>query len=161
MSGGSSSGGMQQQLPAQMQPVPQAELRTSGYGNMGYQQVPQTFTPQGMPDWMQAGNMGVGAVPGQTQNWMAAPWWGTNAATGEALTQADLQPQAQAPMQQAQQQQAAPAQAQMPSAPGKGLQQRTGSWNDDGGWVSNPADTQFDIGRYPAGRMYREAGGKL
>ena len=118
---------MQQQLPARMQPVPQAELRTSGFGNMGYQQVPQTFTPQGMPGWMQAGNMGVGAVPGQQQNWMAAPWWGTNAATGEALTQAGLQPQAQMPMQaQAPMQEEAPMQ--LPSSPGKGPQYTLDKW---------------------------------
>jgi hypothetical protein len=33
-------------------PVPQTNLKTTGYGGMGYTDVPQTFTAQGKPAWM-------------------------------------------------------------------------------------------------------------
>ena len=58
--------------------------------------VEQTFTQDATPYWMQAPAAGQsvqqpGAVPGQQQNWFEAPWWGTNAATGAALQQGDVQ----------------------------------------------------------------------
>ena len=34
-----------QQQDVQIEPVPQTQLQTEGYGGMGYTQVPQTFTP--------------------------------------------------------------------------------------------------------------------
>ncbi len=69
-----------------MQPVPQVDLQTSGYGGMGYTPVLQTFTPAGRPSWMQGD--------------FAAPWWGMSAANPQQrLTQADLQPPPQPPPQ--------------------------------------------------------------
>ena len=59
-------------------PPPPINLQTTGYGGMGLNPQPQTFTPQAQPPWM------TGAF--------AAPWWGTSAATGQPLTQAMLQP---------------------------------------------------------------------
>lgn len=79
MSGGKSQKKQYQPQP-QMQPVPQTQLQTSGYGGMGYTQVPQTFTGASKPGWM--------------TGYFDAPWWGKDAVTGEDLTQADLQPQA-------------------------------------------------------------------
>lgn len=87
--------------PAQMKPVPQADLQTTGWGGMGYQQVPQTYTAQGKPSWMQ----GVWDMPS----------WGTDAATGQALTQQMLQPQVPA------QAQKAPQQTQQPQQQGPNL----------------------------------------
>lgn len=63
--GGGMSAGQGMKMP------PQAQLRTSGWPNMGYQQVPQTFNQQGRPPWMQ----GV----------FANPMWGRNAATGQQI----------------------------------------------------------------------------
>jgi hypothetical protein len=64
----------------------------SAYGGIGYSQVPNTFTPQNRPDWM--------------QGHFAMPTWGTSAtrdANGNnvALTQGMLQPGGQGIHQQA------------------------------------------------------------
>ena len=113
-----------QQEQVQIQPVPQTQLQTEGYGGMGYTQVPQTYTPESAPSWMQGGTMDLGGqgyqgmggtsgkAPGQASmpNWYQMPSWGTDAATGQALTQEQLQPAAYEPpaAPEQQQQQAAP-----------------------------------------------------
>lgn len=121
MSGGGGGGGSKQPAP-QYEPVEEAELRTTGYRGMGPTATPQTFTQQGMPPWMQLGNMGFGAVPGQ-QNWFAAPWWGRNAATGGQLSASDLMYQAP------------PAPAAAPRNPSKGFKDPRSQepWRDEFG----------------------------
>lgn len=92
--GGGGGGGGDQMPPPEMQPVPQISLQTEGWPGMGYTPVPQTFTPEAMPYWMQANNapQQQGYIQGQP-NWFAAPWWGKDAVTGQNLTQEMLQPQ--------------------------------------------------------------------
>jgi len=103
-----------QQEQVQIQPVPQTQLQTQGYGGMGYTQVPQTYTQESAPSWMKGGTMDLGGqgyqgmggtsgkAPGQasTPNWYQMPSWGTDAVTGQALTQEQLQPAAYEPPQQ-------------------------------------------------------------
>jgi len=90
----------------QVEPVPETQLRTSGYGGMGYTPTPQTYTPWAAPQWMQGQTIGLRdqgfqglpdvqryspggkAVP----NWYQTPQWGADARTGEALTQSKLNP---------------------------------------------------------------------
>ena len=105
-----------QQDDVQIQPVPQTQLQTEGYGGMGYTQVPQTYTPESAPSWMKGGTMDLGGqgfqgmggmsgkAPGQASmpNWYQMPSWGTDAVTGQALTQEQLQPAAYEPPQQQQ-----------------------------------------------------------
>ena len=117
-----------QQQDVQIQPVPQTQLQTEGYGGMGYTQVPQTFTPEAAPSWMKGGTMDLAAqgyqgMPSMEQygmggkaspNWYQMPSWGKDAVTGEALTQEQLQPKAYEPPpppEAAPQQQAAAPQA--------------------------------------------------
>ena len=103
-----------QQQDVQIEPVPQTQLQTEGYGGMGYTQVPQTFTPEAAPSWMQGGTMdlagqGYQGMPSMEQygmngkaspNWYQMPSWGKDAVTGEALTQEQLQPAAYQPPEQ-------------------------------------------------------------
>jgi len=101
--GGGGGGGQPTYTPAprqEIEPVPQAEFPTSGYGGVGYTAVPQTYTREGMPSWMQGqqmslGAQGYGGMSGASKgapNWFQMPQWGTDAATGQALTQEQLQP---------------------------------------------------------------------
>ena len=100
-----------QQQDVQIQPVPQTQLQTEGYGGMGYTQVPQTFTPEAAPSWMKGGTLDLAAqgyqgMPSMEQyglggkaspNWYQMPSWGKDAVTGEPLTQEQLQPKAYEP----------------------------------------------------------------
>lgn len=89
--------------------LPQANIYENGnYGGVGYTPVPQTWTAQGKPAWM-------------TGVW-DMPQWGYSAANPtQALTQADLQPQAYQAPQQQQQQQQAPQQQQQQYNPFEGM----------------------------------------
>lgn len=110
--GGNSNNGM---LPQQVfiEPPEPFELDTTSWGGMGPTATPQTFTQDAKPPWMQEGNFGVGATPGQSQNWFASPWWGMSASDPtQALTQEDLMYQAPAaPAAPAEEAAPAPAQA--------------------------------------------------
>lgn len=94
MKGGGGGGGDDQPQEMYIPPPAPVELPTTGWGGMGPTPTPQTFTQQATPSWMGPSPQGQpGMVPGQQQNWFAAPWWGTNAVTGEALGQDYLQVQ--------------------------------------------------------------------
>lgn len=100
MGGGGKGGGGGGSSKSNYTPPPeQVQLQTTGWGGMGPTQVPQTFTQQGMPQWMRPGNQAQqpGTVPGQQTNWFGVPWWGMSAANpGQALSQQDLMYQQQA-----------------------------------------------------------------
>jgi len=104
ITGGGGGGGPQPMpyTPAprqELQPVPQAQFPTSGFGGVGFTQVPNTFTPGSAPPWMQGGQMDLGAqgyqgMPGLGKampNWFQMPSWGMNAVTGQPLTQEEVQ----------------------------------------------------------------------
>jgi len=124
-----------QQQDVKIEPVPQTQLQTDGYGGMGYTQVPQTYTPESAPSWMKGGTMDLGGqgyqgmgglsgkAPGQSMpNWYQMPSWGTDAVTGQALTQEQLQPKAYEPP---------PAQAGTPDwGAGNYAPRATGGWLD-------------------------------
>ena len=125
--------------------APGLVLDTTSWGGMGYTPVPQTYTQEAMPSWMQGGTLdlagqgyqGMGGISGggkgmqggpqgmqggpqgggglsgagkgmANTNWYQMPQWGLSAATGQPLTQEDLQPQQYQPP-VAQEQPAAPA----------------------------------------------------
>jgi len=71
----------------------------------GFTNVPQTYTPEATPAWMQGGQMNFGAqgyqgVPGMPgkaiPNYFQMPQWGRDAVTGEPLTPEQVQPPPQA-----------------------------------------------------------------
>lgn len=108
MAGGGGKQKPQPYTPAprqEIEPVQQAQFPTSGFQGIGYTQVPQTYTQEAMPSWMQGGQMDLGAqgfqgMPGASKgmpNYFQMPQWGTDAATGEPLTQEGMQPQAAPP----------------------------------------------------------------
>jgi hypothetical protein len=68
-------GGGENPKPKKIQPVPQANLTTTGWGGMTYPESaqPQTFTPEAKPAWMQGA-------------W-DMPTWGYSPATGQAFSQ--------------------------------------------------------------------------
>ena len=79
---------------------PDLNIPTTGYGGMGYTPVPQTYVPEAMPAWMQGGQMdlggqgfqGMGGLGKGAPNWFQMPQWGTDAVTGQPLTQEAMQP---------------------------------------------------------------------
>ena len=91
MSGG--GGSKQSYVPQQQQPVYRPvnapEIPTTGYGGMGYYNVPNPFVQGSKPAWM--------------QGYFDMPSWGMDAVTGQPLAQEQLQvqqpppPQAPAP----------------------------------------------------------------
>lgn len=80
--GGSSKNKTAKVAKTAIEPVPQAQLQTTGFGGMGFTPTPQSYTAESKPAWMQgAWNM---------------PQWGMSAANPQqALTQEMLQPAAQ------------------------------------------------------------------
>jgi hypothetical protein len=80
MGGGGGSGGAQviQQAPEPFRPVNPVQLQTTGYGGMGPYPTPNPFTQGSAPSW--------------ANGWFSMPWWGTDAVTGQPLTQGQLQP---------------------------------------------------------------------
>jgi hypothetical protein len=101
------------------------DIPTTGYGGMGFPVVPQTYTPEAAPGWMQGGQMDLGGQGYQGMeglgkgmpNWFQMPQWGMDAVTGQPLTQAALQGPAAT-----QQQAAAPAPAADPRFGAGGVQ---------------------------------------
>lgn len=83
MGGGGGGGGTQVVQPEPFRPVTPAQLETTGYGGMGYYPTPNPFTQQSTPAW--------------ANGWFSMPWWGTDAVTGQPLTQEQLQPPAPPP----------------------------------------------------------------
>ena len=97
-SGGSSSSSMSYGGGAGYQ---QPEFPVQGNPGVGWTQTPQTYTQEATPAWMQNG-MNAKGQP----NYFAAPWWGTDAATGQAIQQQDIMaPAYEAPIQPEPQQQ--------------------------------------------------------
>jgi hypothetical protein len=89
-------------------------------------------SPQGMQGAPQGGLSGAGKGMANT-NWYQMPQWGTSAATGQPLTQEDLQPQQYQPP-AAQEQQAAAA-AQQQAAPQQPLPTAQSMWQNNRGYV--------------------------
>ena len=159
MSGGGGGGSPAyqpvQQQDVKIEPVPQTHLQTEGYGGMGYTQVPQTFTPEAAPSWMQGGTMdlagqGYQGMPSMEQygaggkaspNWYQMPSWGTGAATGEPMTQEQLQPKAYEP----------PPPPEEAAAPVRGAPYTPRALGGGGSWLS----------QYQAGVMSREDATKM
>lgn len=89
--GGGDKGGDEAQ-PQKLEPVPQAQLQTTGWAGTGPTQVPQTFHMGAIPSWMDANraNQQPGHVPG-SPNWFGADWWGRSASNpAQMLTNEDL-----------------------------------------------------------------------
>jgi hypothetical protein len=109
--------------PAELQPVPTTGALPNTFNPAAQmQQTPQTFVPEAAPAWMQGGTMDLGGqgfqgmegmqqyanmIPNKAKdasgntvmpNWYQMPSWGKDAVTGQALTQAQLQPPPPAPV---------------------------------------------------------------
>lgn len=96
MSGGAKSSASAPAPAPVYRPVNAPEIPTTGYGGMGYYNVPSPFVQGSKPAWM--------------QGYFDMPSWGMDAVTGQPLTQEQLQvqqppPPAPAPVQAPQQQQ--------------------------------------------------------
>jgi len=88
----------QQQAAPAYKPVAMAQFNPEQAQGVGWNPVPQTFTQEAKPAWM--------------QGWFDMPSWGMDAATGQPLGQEQLQAQAYQPPEQ---QAPAPAPQQAPS----------------------------------------------
>ena len=109
MSGGGGGGGSSypvQAVAPNVNPVPTANLTAAQGPAFGPTDTPQTWTPEAAPSWMKGGAMdlvaqGYQGMPSLEQyglggkavpNWYQMPSWGTNAVTGEPMTQEQLNP---------------------------------------------------------------------